>query len=317
MKNEILISIIVPVYNGEKYIDKCLKSLVNQTLKNIEIIVVNDGSKDKTQNIVEKYKKENSNIILINSTNKGVAAARNKGLKIAKGNYIGFVDSDDYVDLNMFKDMYELAQKNNYDSVQCNFYYTDYNKTVIGNKFYMNNFDLKIYMINLFPVIWNKIYKRELLENVLFKEGVFAEDVEFLYRVMPNIKSMGYIKTPLYYYYQRFDSESRTFDKRIFDYIENWNDIIKYYKEFDLYDKYKSELEYCYVRYLYATFISRAATLKDKSDYKKAYNLAKLNVNKQFPHYRKNKYFYKSFKGIYLIFFNRLIAEMMYYRKRK
>ena len=97
MKNEILISIIVPVYNGEKYIDKCLKSLVNQTLKNIEIIVVNDGSNDKTQNIVEKYKKENSNIILINSTNKGVAAARNKGLKIAKGNYIGFVDSDDYV----------------------------------------------------------------------------------------------------------------------------------------------------------------------------------------------------------------------------
>ena len=81
MKNKILISIIVPVYNVEKYIDKCLKSLVNQTLKNIEIIVVNDGSKDKTQNIVERYKKENSNIILINSTNKGVAAARNIGLK--------------------------------------------------------------------------------------------------------------------------------------------------------------------------------------------------------------------------------------------
>ena len=317
MKNKILISIIVPVYNVEKYIDKCLKSLVNQTLKNIEIIVVNDGSKDKTQNIVERYKKENSNIILINPTNKGVAAARNIGLKIANGEYIGFVDSDDYVDKNMFKNMYNLAKKNNYDCVQCNFFYTDYNKKIIGNKFCMEKFEVKKYMVNFFPVIWDKIYKKNILKNICFKEGVFAEDVEFLYKVIPNINSMGYIEKPLYYYYQRFDSESRMFDKRIFDYIENWNGIIEYYKNLNLYNKFKLELEYCYVRYLYATFISRAATLKNKEDYKNAYNLAKVNVKNNFPHYRKNKYFYMSIKGIYLIFFNSLIAEIIYSRKRK
>ena len=168
MKNKILISIIVPVYNVEKYIDKCLKSLVNQTLKNIEIIVVKDGYKDKTQKIVERYIKDNSNSILINSTNKGVAAARNIGLKIANGEYIGFVDSDDYVDKNMFKNMYNLAKKNNYDCVQCNFFYTDYNKKIIGNKFCMEKFEVKKYMVNFFPVIWDKIYKKKHIKEYMF-----------------------------------------------------------------------------------------------------------------------------------------------------
>ena len=313
----IKVSVIVPVYNAEQYINKCLDSLINQTLKNIEIIVVNDGSTDKTKKIVEGYKKDNPNIILINTKNKGVASARNKGLEYATGEYIGFVDSDDYVDTNMFNDMYDFAKKNNYDSVQCNFYYTDYTSIIKANKFNMKNFNLKKYLIKFFPVIWDKIYKREILSDIWFKEGVFAEDVEFLYRLIPRIVSMGYIQQPLYYYYQHFDSESRTYDKRIFDYIENWNGIVEYYIKHNLYNEFRLELEYCYVKYLYATFVSRAATLKSKSDYEYACKMAIKNVKKNFPHYRKNKYFYKSIKGIYLLLFNKLIAKIVYYRKRK
>ena len=119
MKNKVLVSIIVPVYNVEKYIDKCLNSLVNQTLKNIEIIVVNDGTKDNSQKIIDKYTKKYSFIRSYIKENGGLSSARNYGLKHAKGEYIAFVDSDDFVDKNMFEQMYLYAKNNKYDIVVC------------------------------------------------------------------------------------------------------------------------------------------------------------------------------------------------------
>lgn len=306
------VSVIVPVYNAEKYIDKCLNSLLSQTLKDIQIIVIDDGSADNTYKKLLKYKNK---ITIIKQKNSGVATARNKGLEVALGEYIAFVDSDDWVDKEMFYKLFSVASSNNYDVVECDFKYVDDKKQWNGVKDTLSDIitleEKKKYFIQLFPVIWNKIYKRDIIKDIRFKNGVWAEDAEFLYRLIPRIKTIGKVNDELYYYYQRSSSDSRLFDKRVYDYINNFNGIVKYYKENNLYELYKYELEYCYVRYIYATFIKRASYFKDKKQYKKAADTAINNVKLNFPNYRKNKYFYKNIKGIYLILFNRFFALIL------
>ena len=117
----ISLSIIVPVYNVENYLIRCLDSLVNQTLKEIEIICINDGSKDNSLNILEEYAKKDSRIIILNQENAGLSAARNAGMEIAKGEYIGFVDSDDWVDLDFFEKLYIAAKNNDCDIAVADF----------------------------------------------------------------------------------------------------------------------------------------------------------------------------------------------------
>ena len=314
----IKISVIVPVYNVEKYLDKCLDSLVKQTLKEIEIIVVNDGTKDNSQEIVDKYvKKYPKKVKSYIKENGGLSSARNYGLKYANGEYIGFVDSDDWVEKDMYEKMYNKAKKSDFDLVVCDLKYVYDDKKVNAYSNIKNDLsesDIKNSMINIYPAAWNKIYKKDLFNNgVLFKEKIWFEDVEFLYRLFPYIKSIGVVKEPFYNYVQRQGAITSTFDKRLYDYIDNWNGIIDYYLKEKFYDKYKKELEYNYVRYLYATFVKRVANFKDKEMYKEAVTSAIENVKKRFPKYRRNSYFYKSLKGIYLLVFNKCIA-LLYYK---
>ena len=314
------VSIIVPVYNVEKYLEKCLKSLVNQTLKDIEIIIVNDGTKDNSQKIIDKYVKKYPKLVKSYiKENGGQSSARNLGMKKAKGKYIGFVDSDDYIEKDMFEKLYNKAVENDYDVTICNLnmVYEDTKEKVpffVGyKKDLLTQVDLKNYMVNIYPVVWNKIYKSSLLKDnkFKFKEGVWFEDVEFLFKIVPFINNVGYVNDCCYNYVQRAGSVTNTFDKRLYHYIENLNDIIEFYKEKKFYNEYKKELEYIYVRYLYATFVKRAANYKDYKMYIKAVDDAINNVKLHFPNYRKNKYFYKSIKGIYLILFNRTLAKII------
>ena len=129
------VSVIVPVYNVEKYIDKCLESLVNQTLKDIEIIIVNDGSTDNSIKIVEEYKEKYKNkIIYLEKENGGLSDARNYGIQYAKGEYIAFLDSDDYVDRKMYEKLYNKAIENNSDIVECDFYWKYTNKLILDTR---------------------------------------------------------------------------------------------------------------------------------------------------------------------------------------
>ena len=312
------VSVIVPVYNVELYIERCLKSLINQTLRDIEIIVVNDGSPDNSQDIIDKYAKKYKNIKSYIKKNGGLSDARNYGLKYANGEYISFIDSDDYIDTSMMKKMYDKAKENDFDLVVCNL-----DMVLDDGKFIQNvssNIDrdifgdeIKEYMVKIYPSAWNKIYKKSLFDNkVYFKKGIWFEDVEFIYRVIPYVKSIGVVDYKLYHYVQREGTITKIFDKRLYNYINNWNGIIDFYKERNLYDKYKNELEYCYVRYLYATFVKQATNYKDKDEFNKAVDEAIINVKEKFPRYRKNKYFYKSMKGMYLVTFNKFIANIYY-----
>ena len=316
------VSVIVPVYNVYDYLSRCLDSLVKQTLKDIEIIVVNDGSPDNSQEIIDEYVSKYKNVKSFIKKNGGLSDARNYGIKRASGEYIAFVDSDDYVDKNMLKKLYSKANKGNFDIVVCDLdmVYNDgsFIQNVSSNlDSDIEKSDIKNYMIRMYPSAWNKLYKKSLFDNnIYFKKGIWFEDVEFIYRLIPYINSIGCVKDVLYHYVQREGAITKTFDNRIYDYIDNWNGIIKYYKDNNLYGEYREELEYCYVRYLYATFIKQATNYKDKNEFDNAVKCAIKNVKKMFPKYRGNKYFYKSFKGIYMVFFNKIIANILYIKNR-
>lgn len=316
------VSIIVPVYNVEKYLDKCLNSLINQTLKDIEIIIVNDGSPDNSQAIIDKYKNKYSNIKAYTKKNEGLSSARNYGMKYAKGEYISFIDSDDYIEYNMYEKMYKKAKEHDFDIVTCDLTYIYEDKKVYCSsnikKDLFNKKEIKKIMTNIYPAAWNKIYKRKLLQNtkINFKIGVWFEDVEFLYRLLPHINTIGTINESFVNYVQRKGNITSTFDKRLYHCIDNWNGIIDYYKESKLYNEYYKELEYNYVRYLYATFIKRAINYKDKTKYLSAVKEAKKNVKEHFPKYYFNTYFYKSFKGLYLLLFSKPLALIIYYLQK-
>ena len=203
------VSVIIPVYNVEPYLEKCLDSLINQTLKDIEIICINDCSTDNSLNILEQYKNKDERIKLINlKENKGAAIARNEGLKIAKGEYLGFVDPDDYVDLNFYEELYKKAKQDDADIVKAkrktygidgDIAMTDLNENIIksGNKFIFSY------------EWWSAIYKKDLIEknNILFPiECRKAQDIVFLFRCVLNSNKLSLIDNVFYNYVRRENS---------------------------------------------------------------------------------------------------------------
>ena len=169
-------------------------------------------------------------------------------------------------------------------------------------------------LVNFYPVVWNKLFKRELFtkNNIKFKEGVWYEDVEFLHRIMPCVNSIGSVKDKLYYYVQRPGAITKTYNEKLFNYLDNWNGVVAFYKEHKLFDEYKKELCYSYVRYVYGTLIKETAKSSNRELFNKAVDEAIKNVEGQFPWYRKNKYFYHSLKGIYMVLFSRGLANVIF-----
>ena len=188
------VSVIVPVYNVEKYIDRCLNSLVNQTLKDIEIIVVNDGSPDDSQQVIDMYvKKYPKKIKSYIKENGGQGSARNFGLTVATGEYIGYVDSDDYVELDMYEKLYNKAIKNDLDIVICGSYnaYENGNREVELDREIFKDKKKNAFFGRM--AVWNKIYKRELLidSNVSFRSKLWYEDLDFTVQILSRAKKIG------------------------------------------------------------------------------------------------------------------------------
>lgn len=166
MKKNNVLSVIIPIYNAEIYLEECLNSVLNQSMKEIEIICVNDGSTDNSYDILKRYQEKYKNIVLINQENQGVNAARSIGLKNATGEYIAWVDADDYVEKNMYEKMYKLAKKSNLDIVICNYKFIP--KEVVGKKKWFKEYngvvDWKFISRN--TIQWNKIVKKSLLDSL-------------------------------------------------------------------------------------------------------------------------------------------------------
>lgn len=317
------ISIIVPVYKSEQYLRNCLDSLVNQTKKEIEIIAVDDGSPDNSIDILNEYKAKFPEIFkIVRQENQGLSMARNNGIKQSTGRYIAFVDSDDSVKLNTFEVMYKKASEADYDVVACDVDVVYPDNTVVAKSavdLQQNNLTLnqkRKLFLNMYPTAWNKIYKRDLFfdNDIWFTPRIWFEDVLFMSMLIPKIKSISYVEENLYEYYQREGSITYTYSEKINDLFFVVNTAVEYYKEKGLYNDYKQELEYMYVRYIYATFIKRLSKAKDKNRFKQGVQKAIFEVNKMFPNYKANKYLNSGgFKNLYLKYFNKYLAKIIYF----
>ena len=316
------VSVVIPVYNAEKHIEKTINSLLTQTFKDIEFIFINDGSKDNSLKILREYEKKDKRIIVIDQENFGPGGARNTGILKSKGEYIGFLDSDDTQDKRMYELLYNKAIQDDFDMVMCNTVSIYPDKIVnvdagITNDCYTDE-DIKKCMIFSYAVVWNKLIKSDIVKQTLFSKNLWYEDVEFLFKLYPKIKKIGYVNEYLCNYIQTDNSITYTFNNKIYDLHTVMNNIVNYYKENSLFDEYLPEIEYSYVRYMYGTFIRRIAKTKDKKEYKKAFKFAIKEVNDKFPNYKKNKYLNMSGgKNFYLKKFNNLISKVIYVFEKK
>ena len=302
--DEKLISVIVPIYNVEKYLEKCIDSIINQTYKNLEIILIDDGSTDKSGNICDKYKKYDSRIVVIHENNCGLSYARNKGLDLAKGQLISFVDSDDSLELNMLEVLMNNMYKYDSDISICNYFYIKDN----DKKICVNNSNLKDFSSfgrekfdniyneykSLAVVVWNKLYKREIFDEIRFPNGKIYEDAFVICDILDNSKRVSYTLKPLYNYVYRANSIINTFAVNHFNRIDAFNKRISFYAKngYDdlVYDE-KNRKTDVLINYLIKM---KNNNIKDKETYNKYYKEL-VETNKEVKWKGSTKYvkFYK------------------------
>ena len=307
------VSVIVPFYNVEGYIEKCLETLVNQTLQDIEIILVNDGSKDRSVNIVKKFQRNYpEKIVYLEKENGGLSDARNYAIPYAKGKYIAFLDSDDYVEKDMYQKMYNLAVKEESDMVECDFCweYPDKTRKDVGEIYH----GTKEMIEKIRVVAWNKLIKKEILEDtkIHFPKGYRYEDVEFTYKLIPYIKKVSFLKEACIHYIQREGSISNSQNERtreIFDVLEH---VLQYYKKIGIYEKYKTELEYIYTRYAFCSSLRRISKIQDENVQENLLKLTWNNVQEKFPNWKQNSILKTKFnaKNIYMRTINKFTFKM-------
>jgi len=284
------LTVIVPVYNTEKYLKKCIDSLLSQTLDNIQIIIVNDGSTDNSAEIInEFYINYHDRIMVINKENGGLSSSRNFAFSHIAGEYVGFVDSDDYIQNNMYEEMYNLARQNDLDFVECDFYwdYPSKSKIDIGRP-YINK---QSYYIDSRVMSCNKIFRSDLIldNKIFFPEGLRYEDIEFFYKLIPYIKKSGIVNKPLYHYIQREISIVNNQNIKNADIFIILNNILEFYKNQNIYDNYKNELEYLYIRILLGSSFLRIIKIKNKKIRKELLNKTINELYNKFPDWQKNK----------------------------
>ena len=291
----IKVSVIVPVYNVEKYLKKCLDSLVNQTLKEIEIIIVNDGSPDNSQKIIDEYVKKYPNIKAYQKENGGLSDARNYGINLANGKYLAFIDSDDYIDLKMLETMYNYATNNKLDIVVCDTInvYPEKEQYLISNYNYSEN-NIKNYLVSP-PMACIRLYNKKLFKNVSFKKDIYYEDLELTPKLVNQTNKIGFVNEGLYYYLQRTGSimKQPIFNDKLLDIFKV---LESNYQE--LYNKYPDEIEYMYITHLLRTATLRFLEYKNS---KKYINKIRSEIKNKFPNWTKNIYYQKSSKKLKLI----------------
>lgn len=287
------VSVIVPVFNTEKYIEKCLESLVHQTLGEIEIIIVNDGSLDQSQKIIDKFAEEHSNIKALYKTNGGLSDARNHGLAVATGEYIAFVDSDDYVELNMFEAMYTKAVEEELDIVVCDtvIEYDNYSYILHSNMHFSD--DTVCSYIYASPMACTRLVSRSVMECFSFQKGILYEDLNLTPTYITKTSRVGFLERPLYHYVQRNDSimNQQSFNKRFLDIFRVLENVKSIFEKSGIFLQYHDEIEYLYLIHLLRSATLRFIQYKDTKVYLKQ---IVQTMQEEFPNWRKNKYLKQS-----------------------
>ncbi|MDD5901303.1 MAG: glycosyltransferase [Lachnospiraceae bacterium] len=214
-KVEPLISVIIPVYNVVRYLDECIESVCDQTHKMLEIILVDDGSTDGSSELCDKWKEKDDRILVIHKENGGLSTARNMGLDIASGEYIGFVDSDDTIEPRMYECLLQALEQSTAELVVCAYkavdekgnpyrqIYEDVPDCTLSIQKYLEMMNQNVRIHCEFIGVWNKLYRRSMLEGIRFRDGVIHEDDFFLNSLLPRIKNINILHTKFYNYRQR------------------------------------------------------------------------------------------------------------------
>lgn len=284
------ISIIVPIYNAEKYLNKCIDSIINQSKKELEIILINDGSTDNSETIIKKY--NDKRIKYFKNKNQGIGKTRNFGIEKATGKYIMFLDSDDFLELNACEKMFEKAKKDKLDIVICDYYrYFDNGKKEEVKLPNFKNSSLKdnpnIICEHLSP--WAKIYKTDLLKNnnIKFVENLKYEDAPFVIEALDCAKKIGKVNLPLNYYVIHEKSETTVRDERVFDIIKIIDIIRKYTKSKNY---LKEKIDKLTVRII-TNYTIQQRMQEDKNIGIRFINEAFSYLKKEVPDYKNNKYY--------------------------
>ena len=331
------VSIIVPFNNVEKYISKCLTSLIYQSLEDIEIICVNDASTDNSKNIVQHYLENDKRIILLNVDNvSGQSYARNIGMEVASGEYIGFVDSDDWVELDMFEKMYNKAKSVDSDITMCQAkLYDDKEQTFYTNDYYslksLEKYGDKVFkseetkdeILNINVVLWNKIYKREFLQNtsVKFQNGYIYEDLPFFFETYLKAQRINILwEAPYYYRQNRQFSTMQNSDKKVYDRIPMVERTYNVLKQATFFEEKKSEI----ISWIIDDIFHRYTLLEDRyyEDYfgKMKELFQKIELTPEDEQELAKSYCYDEFKNIlersYYGFWNFLVEKYKTSNKR-
>ena len=283
------ISIIVPIYNAEKYLNKCIDSLVNQTKKELEFILINDGSTDSSEDIIKSYK--DKRIKYFKNKNQGIGKTRNFGIDKATGKYLMFLDSDDYLDINACEKLYNKAIKEKSDLVVFDFYRVEETlKEVTINNFKSSSLKENpnlLLDINLGPC--NKLIKRELIDksNTRFNEELKYEDTPFVTEIIKNANKISKLNEYLHYYVIHSNSETTVRDERVFDIIKIIDIIRNQYKD----EKYMEDVVNKLTVRTFTNYTIQQRVQKDLKVGMKFIDEAFSYMKKNIPNYKNNKYY--------------------------
>ena len=311
------ISVIVPVYNVENYLEKCLNSLVNQTLEEIEILVINDGSTDDSQKIIDEFQKKfPQKIKAFSKENGGLSDARNFGIERASGNFLAFVDSDDYVSENMLQEMYDLAIKNEAELVICNLQKVDEHGNVTQKLTQIPNLSEKIELEKNFSVFsdlsyfaCNKIFRQELFDGKRFQKGMHFEDIELIPQILLQCKTLAKTDAYHYQYLERSNSISKSHTERGLDILKAVEHVEIAFEN-SVYSNKKKELKGFQILEGVYTFLAYLAFVKDEEVYHKMSSELQRFIKKRDISF-KEKISYKRFGENYLL--SLPIEKQIYY----
>ena len=306
------LSVIIPAYNISHYVGECLDSLVHQTYKDMEIIVVDDGCTDNTCSIVEEYVSKYPQVSLLHKKNGGLSDARNFGIPYAKGEYIAFLDSDDFVDVTLYEKMMHKIDEG-HDVVVCDitYFYEDKSKNFIMQG--LSPWDIKDIrkraMVS--PMFaWNKVYKASFFQEKGYRYplGLWYEDIPVTLPIFASCESIGWVNEPLIYYRQREGSiMSETKTPRLKEIFTIMEMVRTTFKKEGWYDTYKDELEYLHVEHLrlYGMFRFIRSNL-----WEELYDLSETCMKENYPNWKKNAYLhFHNFKNrMFLKFYSKNTA---------
>lgn len=285
------ITIIIPVYNAQTYLNRLVKSLNEQTYQNFEVILVNDGSTDESPKMLDEYAKQYEHFTVIHQENSGAPVARNKGIRKAKGIYIYFCDADDELELITLERFYEKAIKTDADLILGYYKKIDLARHCFKNITFNPNIltDKKACMF-LSPFPGNKLIKKSIIEeHQLAFEGVkIGQDLLFYQMLLPHVEKIACVDENIYNYYVNAGSISHSYDSRIVGIIETFDIMDSYYRKIQMYDNYKDELQYLKNNHI-LTQIFKVPFIKDSQIRRQVFteltenlSLQGLNVNKRY-----------------------------------